>query len=75
MYQNLFDDDTYGLWQNNIKQSKGSNIKSDLMACINTLTQRGVERIQSELFEKNGKGEFLPSDKYIHNKLKKIAES
>ena len=45
MYQNLFDDDVYGLWQNNIKQSKGSNIKSDLMACINTLTQRGVERI------------------------------
>ena len=75
MYQNLFDDDTYGLWQNNIKQSKGSNIKSDLMACINTLTQRGVERIQNELFEKNKKGEFLPSDKYIHNKLKKIAES
>lgn len=75
MYQNLFDDDTYGLWQNRIKQSKGSNIKSDLMACINTLTQRGVERIQEELFQKNAKGEYLPSDKYIHNKLKKIAES
>ena len=74
MYQNLFDDGVYGQWQDRIKTSTGRNIKTDLMACINAITQKGAEKIQSELFSSYN-GQLLPSDRKVQQKLKAIAES
>lgn len=74
MYQNLFDDGVYGQWQDRIKTSTGKNIKTDLMACINSITQKGVGKIQSELFDTYG-DQLLPSDRKIQAKLRKITES
>mgnify|MGYP006896753629 CR=1 FL=1 len=45
---------------------KGEHLKTDILACIDALTQKGVDKLHGDYYIKDPKtGRFIPSDSSI----------
>lgn len=72
MFQNLFDKAVYGQNAPYGNSMRGEHLKTDILACIDALTQKGVDNLHKDYYIKDpNTGRFIPSDsaiqKYINN--------